>query len=122
MSNVFDPKKVDWSKVENLSSQIAVELAKGTPTPIDDALAPFAGAVIHQFLLQVLGEHHEQPAAARILASATVTQSSVLDEIRKRGYAGAVPAWLLTLLATMLQQYGPAILQMLLDRFFPKKA
>lgn len=122
MTNVFDPKLVDWSKVESLSSQIAVELAKGTPTPLDDALAPFAGAVIHQFLLQVLGEHHPQPQGIMTAMAAPVEAGGILDEIRKRGYAGAVPAWLLTLLTNMLAQYGPALLQMLLDRFFPKKS
>lgn len=109
--SLFDPTKVNWGIVEDSAGAILAEFAKGTGTPLDDLLAPFAKSLIHQFLQSLVGDHHAMFAAA---------PTSLVGELSSRGYgdqAAAVPAWLVALAL----QVGPVVLKALLDRFFPPK-
>lgn len=103
----FDASKVDWAKVQSSGTAIAIELAKGTPTPLDDMIAPFAGAVIAEAVSQFL--------KPRVMQSANVIEDA-RPAIAAAGLSvDSVPPWLWA----VIYQIGQAALQKILEKLKP---
>jgi len=103
----FDPSKVDWAKVSASGTVIAVELARGTDTPLDDMLAPFAGELIARLVQQFIVPR---------MAGGELTAEEVRAEFAARGYSGPLQDWLVALII----RAGRQLLDELLARFFPQ--
>lgn len=103
----FDSSKVDWSKVQSSGTAIAIELAKGTPTPLDDMIAPFAGAVIAEAISQFLKPRVMQ--AAEVVADARPAIAAAGLSVDR------IPPWLWA----AIYQIGQAALQKILENLKP---